>query len=54
VPTSTSSEKVSRGSAKDTPAWYADTRAREEARGTLEQAEVLGRVLEQLGEWLGE
>lgn len=35
---------------KDTPAYYAGTRA----RATLEQAEELGRVLEELGERLGE
>ena len=38
---------------KDTPAWYADTRARVEARAALEQEEELGRVLEELGERLG-
>jgi hypothetical protein len=37
-----------------TPAWYAGTRARVEARATLEQAEELGRVLEEVGGRLGE
>ena len=37
-----------------TPARYAGTsRARVEARAALEQAEELGRVLEELGELLG-
>ena len=35
---------------KDTEAWYATTRARVEARATLEQVEELRRVLEDLGE----
>jgi predicted YcjX-like family ATPase len=35
---------------KDTPAWYASTRARVEARAALEQAEELRRVLEELAE----
>lgn len=39
---------------KNTPAWYASTRAKVEARATLEQAEELGRVLEELGKRLGE
>jgi hypothetical protein len=39
---------------EDTPAWYAATRARVEAKAALEQAEELGRVLEELGERLGE
>jgi hypothetical protein len=39
---------------KDTPAWYAGMRARVEARAALEQAGVLGRLLEELGERLGE
>jgi hypothetical protein len=39
---------------KDTPAWYAGTRAKVEARAALEQAEELRRVLEELGERLGE
>jgi hypothetical protein len=34
---------------RDIAAWYAGTRARVEARATLEQAEELGRVLEELG-----
>jgi transposase-like protein len=38
---------------KDTPAWYASTRAKVEARAALEQAEELRRVLEELGERLG-
>ena len=38
---------------KDTPAWYAVTRARVEARAALEQAEELRRVLEERGERLG-
>jgi hypothetical protein len=38
---------------KDIPAWCAAARARGEARATLEQAEGLGRVLEELGERLG-
>jgi hypothetical protein len=29
-------------------------KARVEAKATLEQAEELGQVLEELGEWLGE
>ena len=39
---------------KDTPAWYAGTRARVEARAALEQIDELRRTLEQLGEQLGE
>jgi hypothetical protein len=39
---------------KDTPAWYAGMRARVEAKSTLEQAEELRRVLEELWERLGE
>jgi hypothetical protein len=39
---------------KDTSAWYAATSARVEARATLEQAEELRRVLEEVGEQLGE
>jgi hypothetical protein len=39
---------------RNTPAWYATTRARVEARAALEQAEELRRVLEELGERLGE
>jgi hypothetical protein len=40
---------------EDAPAWHAGaTRARAEARATLEQAEELRRVLEELGERLGE
>lgn len=39
---------------KGTPAWYAGTRARVEARATLEQTEELRRVLEELGERLGD
>jgi hypothetical protein len=35
--------------AKGTPAWYAGTRAKVEARADLEQAEELRRVLEDLG-----
>jgi hypothetical protein len=35
---------------KDTPAWYAGTRARLEARAALEQAEELRRMLEEVGE----
>jgi hypothetical protein len=35
--------------AEGTPAWYAGTRARVEARAALEQAEELRRVLEQMG-----
>ena len=35
---------------KDTPAWYAGTRARVEARAALEQAEELRRMLEEVGE----
>jgi predicted YcjX-like family ATPase len=38
---------------KDTPAWYATTRAKVEARAALEQAQELRRVLEDLGERLG-
>jgi hypothetical protein len=37
---------------KDGPAWYAGTRAKVEARATLEQAEDLRRALEALGERL--
>jgi predicted YcjX-like family ATPase len=37
---------------KDTPAWYAGTRAKVEARAALEQAGELRRVLEELGEGL--
>jgi hypothetical protein len=37
-----------------TPAWYAGARARVEARATLQQAEELRTVLEELGERLGE
>jgi predicted YcjX-like family ATPase len=39
---------------KDTPAWYATTRAKVEARAALEQAEELRRALEELGKWFGE
>jgi hypothetical protein len=39
---------------KDTPAWYAGTRAKVEVRATLEQAVELRRVREVLGERLGE
>jgi len=39
---------------KDTTAWYAGTRARVEARATLEQAEELRRVLAEMDERLGE
>jgi hypothetical protein len=39
---------------KGPAAWYAATRARVEARATLEQAEELGRVLEEVGGRLGE
>jgi hypothetical protein len=39
---------------QDSPAWYATTRAKVEARAALEQAEELRRVLEQLGERLVE
>jgi hypothetical protein len=39
---------------QDTDAWYAGTRARVEARATLEQAEELRKALAQLGERLGE
>jgi len=35
---------------KDTPAWYAGTRARVEARAALGQAEELRSVLEELEE----
>ncbi len=35
---------------KDTPAWYAGTRAKVDARAALEQAEELRRVLEVLEE----
>jgi hypothetical protein len=35
---------------KDTPAWYAGTRAKVEAKATLEQAEELRRALDSLGE----
>jgi hypothetical protein len=35
---------------KDTEAWYTATRARVEARATLDQAEEVRRVLEELGE----
>jgi hypothetical protein len=38
---------------KDTPAWYAGTRAKVEGRAALEQAEELRRVLEHLGKRLG-
>jgi hypothetical protein len=38
---------------KDTPAWYAATRARVEACAALEQAEELKRVLDSLGKRLG-
>jgi hypothetical protein len=34
--------------------WYAGMRARVEAKAALEQAEELGRVLEEVGERLGE
>ena len=34
---------------KDTPAWYAGTRARVEARAAVEQVEELRRVLEEWG-----
>jgi hypothetical protein len=34
---------------QDTPAWYASTRTGVEARATLEQAEELRQVLEDLG-----
>jgi hypothetical protein len=37
-----------------TPAWYAGARARVEARATLQQAEELRTVLEELGERFGE
>ena len=40
-------------SAKDGGSWYAGARARVEAKATLEHAEELGRVLEELGERLG-
>jgi predicted YcjX-like family ATPase len=39
---------------EDTPAWYAATRAKVEARATLEQAEELRRVLDELGRRLEE
>jgi predicted YcjX-like family ATPase len=39
---------------KDTPAWYAATRARVEVRAALEQAEELRRVLEKLGDRLSQ
>jgi hypothetical protein len=39
---------------KDGPAWYAGTRAKVEAKATMEQAEELGRVLEELGKRLGD
>jgi hypothetical protein len=39
---------------KDTTAWYAGTRARVEARATLEHAEELRRVLAEMDERLGE
>jgi hypothetical protein len=39
---------------KATPSWYADMRARVEARAALEQAQELRQVLEELGERLGE
>jgi hypothetical protein len=39
---------------EDTPAWYAATRSKVAAGATLEQAEELRRVLEELGERLGE
>jgi hypothetical protein len=39
---------------KDTPSWYAGTRARVEARATMEQVQELRRALEELGERLGE
>lgn len=39
---------------KDTPAWYAGTRARVDARAALEQAEEPRQVLEELEERLGE
>jgi hypothetical protein len=38
---------------KCTPIWHAATRARVEARATLEQAEELRRALEELGKRLG-
>jgi hypothetical protein len=37
-----------------TPAWYAGTRARVEARAALEQADELRRVLDELDEGAGE
>jgi len=40
--------------AKDIPAWYAGMRARVEARATLEHAEELRQVLDDLGEQLGD
>lgn len=39
---------------RDTPDWYVATRAGVEARVALEQAEELERVLEEMGERLGE
>ena len=39
---------------KDTPAWFAGTRVRVEASSALEHMEELSRVLEELGERLGE
>jgi hypothetical protein len=36
------------------PFWYAGSRARVEAKAALEHAEELRRVLEELGERLGE
>jgi hypothetical protein len=39
--------------AKNTPTWYARTRARVEVIAALEQAEELSRVLEELGMWMG-
>ncbi len=39
---------------EDTPAWYAATRSKVAAGATLEQAEELRRVLEEVGEQLGE
>jgi hypothetical protein len=47
-------DKEKRDEAKDTPAWYAAMRARVEARAALDQAEELRRVLEDMGERLGE
>jgi hypothetical protein len=37
---------------KDTPAWYAGTRARVEAKVTLEQTEEFALAMEELGERL--